>query len=215
MMRALALALLLATPAAAQDAATPAFAPGTYGDPFDDTGLFQGCIADAGVTVCTITSRLANLVARSDTSPAAPFAALQGLPADTPVAVTGDITAMGDVSADIVLSTVETGEPDPYAATLAALQGAWVSLDDPAYALEFAGNEQIETYDGAVQGYYMTSLEAACPDGTGPGPVLFAVMMGGDSQAETWCYTILKADGTMLEMTLEGGNGSTLRFRRP
>lgn len=220
-MRVLLLALSLASPAAAQDAAlsaaaaVPAFAPGTHGDPFDDTGLAQGCADEGGVAVCIITSRGANLIARSDTSPAAPIAVLQSLPANTAVAVTGDITSYGDITAEIMLSTVETGESDPHAGTLAALQGTWVSADDPAFGVEFAGTEQIETYAGEVQGYYRISVEDECPDGPdGVGPVVYATMMGGDPATDSACHVILTADGAVLEMALAGGNGATLRLLR-
>lgn len=221
-MRALVLLLAFAAPALAQDAATlstaatPAFAPGTHGDPFDDTGLSQGCVDEGGVTVCTITSRGANLIARSDSSPAAPITVLQSLPGNTAVALTGDITSYGDITAEIVLSTVETGEADPHAGTLSAMQGAWVSVDDPAFGLEFAGTEQIETHAGEVQGYYLVSIEDQCPGGPDRvGPVLYALLMGGDPETDATCHAILAADGAVLEMSLIGGTGGTLRFVRP
>jgi hypothetical protein len=216
-------ALLLTSPALAETspsqamldaAAAPFFDPGTFGDAFDDTGLTQGCADESGQMVCTITSRGANLIARSGETSDAVMAVLQALPLNTPVAVTGDITAMGDITAEIVLSTVMMAPADLYADLAAGMQGIWVSDDDAQSTFEIVGTQQVETYAGEAQASYLLTFAAECPDGPdGVGPVMVAQMMGGDP-ADMSCYYIVKQDGDTLEMSLIGGNGSTLHYSR-
>jgi hypothetical protein len=229
MIRPLTLALLVPMAAAAQDpamidaAAAPFFAPGTYGDPFADTGLSQGCQPDGGGVVCTITSRGVNLIARSANSAEAAISLLQVLPVNTAVAFTGDITSMGDITAEFALSSIQIGDADPYADVLAMLQGDWVSVDDPAYTMVIDGTQQIESYGDEVQGAYLISLQDQCPevggnDPDGPdgtGPVLLAELMGGDPMTDIYCYALLTTTAADLQMSLIGGNGSTLAFARP
>ncbi len=214
---------LLASPVWAQDAPTqamldaaaaPFFDLGTYGDAFDDTGLTQGCADESGQMVCTITSRGANLIARSGETPDTVMAVLQALPLNTAVAVTGDITSMGDITAEIVLSTVTMAPADTYADLAAGMQGMWVSDDDAQSTFEIVGTQQVETYAGEVQASYLLTFAAECPDGPdGVGPVMVAQMMGGDP-VDMSCYYIVKQDGDALEMSLIGGNGSTLLYSR-
>jgi hypothetical protein len=204
-------------------AAVPFFEPGTFGEPFADTGLAQGCLAEGAALVCTITSRGVNLIVQGDLSGADALALLQDLPVNTPVAFSGDILGLGDITAEFALSTLEIGDPDPYAQLRADLQGDWVSVDDPDYALTFDGTQRIDSYGGEVQGVYLTSLQDQCPevggrDPDGPdgtGPVLLAELMGGDPMTDLYCYAVLAADGLALEMSLIGGNGTTLSFVRP
>jgi hypothetical protein len=195
-------------------AAEPFFDAGSLGDAFDDTGLTQGCADEGGQLVCTITSRGANLMARAGESSDAVMAMLQALPMNTAVAVTGDITSMGDITAEIVLSTVTMAPADPYAALAANMQGLWVSDDDAQSTFEIVGTQQVETYGGEVQGSYLLTFAAQCPDGPdGVGPVMVAQAMGDDPSAMA-CYAIVRQDGDTLEMSLIGGNGSTLHYTR-
>jgi hypothetical protein len=214
---------LLSSPAMAQDgpsqhmldaAAQPFFDAGSLGDAFDDTGLTQGCADEGGQMVCTITSRGANLLARAGESSDAVMAVLQALPMNTAVAVTGDITSMGDITAEIVLSTVTMAPTDPYADLAAGMQGMWVSDDDAQSSFEIVGTQQVETYGGEVQGSYLLTFAAQCPDGPdGVGPVMVAQAMGDDPSAMA-CYAIVSQNGDALEMSLIGGNGSTLHYTR-
>ncbi|MGL4311033.1 MAG: hypothetical protein ACRCSU_11150 [Paracoccaceae bacterium] len=214
------LALILTSPAWAQDgpdleaAAVPFFAPGTYGEAFDDTGLTQGCADEGGQMVCTVTSRGANLIARAGETPDAVMAVLMALPLNTAVNVSGDITSMGDITAEIVLSTVRLAEADPYATLAADMQGMWVSDDDAQAAFEVVGTQMVDSYAGEVQASSLLTFAAECPDGlAGVGPVMIAQVMG-DDPGEMACYAIVSLADGALEMSLMGGTGNTLSYTR-
>jgi hypothetical protein len=214
---------LLASPVWAQDgptqamldaAAAPFFDAGTYGDAFADNGLTQGCADESGQIVCTITARGANLIARSGETSDAVMAVLQALPLNTAVAVTGDITSMGDITAEIVLSSVTMAEADPFAALAADMQGVWVSDDDAQAGFEVIGTQMVDSYAGEVQGSSLLTFAGQCPDGPeGVGPVMIAQVMGGDP-ADMACYAIVSLEGGRLDMSLMGGTGTTLRYTR-
>jgi hypothetical protein len=218
-----AIALMLTSPARAQDApsqdmldaaAEPFFEAGTYGDAFDDTGLTQGCADEGGQMVCTITSRGANLMARSGETSDAVMAVLMALPLNTAVAVTGDITSMGDITAEIVLSTVAMAEADPFTTLAADMQGVWVSDEDADSAFEIIGTQMVDSYAGEVQASSLLTFQAQCPDGPeGVGPVMIAQVMGGDP-ADMACYFIVSLADGALEMSLMGGAGKTLAYSR-
>jgi hypothetical protein len=195
-------------------AAQPFFDAGTYGDPFDDTGLTQGCADEGGQMVCIITSRGANLMARQGESSDAVMDVLLSLPLNTAVAVTGDITSMGDITAEIVLSTVTMAPSDPYADLAAGMQGMWVSNDDADSVFEVVGTQMVDSYAGEVQTSALLTFAAQCPDGPpGVGPVMIAQVMGDDPAAMGCYYIVSLADGA-LEMSLMGGAGNTLAYTR-
>jgi hypothetical protein len=195
-------------------AAVPSFAPGTYGDAFDDTALTQGCADEGGQMVCTITTRGARLLARRGETPDAVMDVLMALPLNTAVDVSGDITSMGDITAEIVLSRVTLAEADPYATLAADMQGMWVSDDDAASRFEVVGTQMVDSYAGEVQASSLLTFAAECPEGpAGVGPVMIAQVMG-DDPGEMACYAIVRLDGSALEMSLMGGAGGTLRYTR-
>ena len=219
----IALALMLTSPARAQEApsqdmldaaAQPFFDAGTYGDAFDDTGLTQGCANEGGQMVCTITSRGANLIARSGESSDAVMAVLMALPLNTAVAVTGDITSMGDITAEIVLSTVTMAAADPFATLAADIQGLWVSDDDAQSGFEIVGTQMVDSYAGEVQASSLLTFAAQCPEGPEDvGPVMIAQVMGDDPSIMA-CYYIVSLEGAALQMSLMGGAGNTLSYTR-
>ena len=193
-------------------AAETYFDAGSLGDAFEDTGLTQGCVDEGGQIVCTITSRGANLMARAGDSSDAVMAVLQALPLNTPVAFAGDITAMGDITAEIVLSTVMLASADPYIDLAAGMQGMWVSDDDAQSTFEIVGTQQVESYGAEVQASYLLTFAPACPDGPDDiGPVMVAQMMSGDP-ADMACYYIISLQDGELKMSLIGGTGNTLRY---
>ena len=213
--------MMMSSPLLAQDqamldaAGVPFFAAGSYGDAFADTGLTQGCADEGGQIVCTITSRGANLIARSGESSDAVMAVLGALPLNTAVDVTGDISAMGDITAEIVLSTVTLAAPDAFAALAEGMQGMWVSDDDAQSAFEVIGTQMVDSYAGEVQASSLLTFADQCPEGPGGvGPVMIAQVMGGDP-ADMACYVIVSLADAALEMSLMGGAGNTLAYTRP
>jgi hypothetical protein len=215
--------MMLMTPAMAQDgpspdmldaAAVPFFAAGSYGDPFDDVGSVQGCADESGQIVCTVTSRGANLMARSGETSDTVMAVLMALPLNTAVAVTGDITAMGDITAEIVLSSIRLAPADPFADLAAGMQGMWVSDDDAQSAFEIIGSQMVDIYAGEVQASSLVTFVAECPAGpAGEGPVMIAQVMG-DDPADMSCFAIISLSDGAVEMSLLGGAGNTLSYTR-
>jgi hypothetical protein len=212
--------VMMTSPLQAQDqamldaAAVPFFDAGSYGDAFHDTGLTQGCADEGGQMVCTITSRGANLIARAGESSDAVMAVLAALPLNTAVDVAGDITSMGDITAEIVLSSVTLAAADPYATLAAEMQGMWVSNDDAASTFEVVGTQMVDIYAGEVQSSALLTFAAQCPEGPeGVGPVMIAQVMG-DDPAAMGCYYIASLAEGALEMSLMGGAGNTLTYTR-
>lgn len=195
-------------------AMTPAFAPGTHGEPFTVAALLQGCSAEGDTTSCAFYAEGWLWIASDDgISNADALADLSGLWVNAPVIVTGDMVSMGDITVEAALSKVEPGEPDQWAGLREAAQGDWISADDPRAALRIEGSEQTDLYDGEVMSVSVMTFADACPGGDPIGPVFFTRMMGADPE-DLFCYAVVDIAPDRMELSYVG-RGNTLVWLRP
>lgn len=97
------------------------------------------------------------------------------------------------------------------AATAKKLNGRWVSEQDPQSELRIEKGLYTEVYNGEVMGSFPYKYFAKCPKDCVPvAPTPCLKVIGQDEL----CYTLVKVEGNRLELSLIGGNGSTLAFRR-
>ena len=206
-MQIIAIAALFASPALAFD-------PGTYGEPFEVTGLMQGCGASEELNGCSFYAEGARwMVARGAGTDDAVLDAMAALPVNAPVVVTGDMISMGDITVEAAVSTVTPGTPDAYAALRDAMQGDWVSQDDASSALKITGSEQQEIYAGEALSLSVVTFAEACPEGEPMGTVFYTHEMGADP-ADFYCYAVVDLTPERMELSYFG-RGNTLVYIRP
>jgi uncharacterized membrane protein len=202
-------------PAALPDAArTPTFAQGTLGEPFSVTALLQGCGQTEEFSGCTFYAEGWRWMAAegAGSNPDA-LAAMAALPVNTPLFVTGDLIFYGDITVEAAVSNVELDSPDPYADLRATLQGAWVSMDDPASSFILNGSELTDLYQGEEMARMMITLSDACPDGEPIGPVIVQRIFGEEPDSAI-CLAIVEATAGQLTLSYVG-RGNTLVYTRP
>lgn len=209
----LALCLLVAGAAFAQTADVAAFEPGSHGEPFAVQGVMQGC-AEAEIDGCMFYAEGARwAVTRGAGGNDAAIDAMATLPVNAPVFVTGDMVSMGDITVDAMVSKLEPGTPDAYAAFRDAMQGDWVSADDPQSMLSVAGSEETEVYGGERLITSVVSFADACPGGEPIGTVIFKQEMGGDPM-NLPCFAVIDLTADRMELSYVG-RGNTLTYLRP
>lgn len=193
-------------------AAIPSFERGQAGEPFFVNAILQGCGPTEGGDGCTFYAEGARWIAyRAGASNPAALEAMAALPQGTPLIVSGDLLFFGDITAEAAIAALEPGE-DAYAAERAAIQGVWVSADDPQSVIEIAGSEQTDRYDGEVMRVSVMTLSETCGGAEG-GVYLGLHQMGGDP-ADQQCYALLSVDGGRMELSYVG-RGNTLVYVRP
>jgi uncharacterized membrane protein len=196
-------------------AAGPAFEPGQLGEPFAQSALMQGCDTSDTGFACTLYAEGWRYVARPNPpTPQEIMTVLSSLPPNTPVILTGEIVQQGDISAEVNLSRIEPGPADPKASLRAALQGDWVSVDDPQSKMHIVGSEMTDIYGQEVLGTSVVTIGPACPDGTVvQGDALTLTMMGhGDEEPICWAIEEVTADSLTATYM---GRGNTLAYHRP
>ena len=199
---------------AADAASEAAFAPGTHGDPFTVAALMQGCSAEGEGVGCTFYAEGWRWIVADDgvSNPAA-LAEMAALPVNAPLVVTGDMMGMGDITVEAAVSKIEPGEPDPWADLRDAMQGEWLSEDDPKAALRIEGSEQTDLYDGEAMSVSVMTFADTCPDGAPIGPVVLTQVMG--AAPDDWaCLAVVGVTPDRMELSLVG-RGNTLVYRRP
>lgn len=193
-------------------AAIPSFVQGQMGEPFTVTGIVQGCGPTEGGDGCTFHAEGARWIAyNAGASNPAALAVLAAMPVGAPVLVTGDMIFFGDISVEAAVASLQPGD-DPSAGTRSAMQGAWVSADDPQSRLESVGSEQTDIYGGEVLGVSVLTLADGCDEAEGG--VMLRVQQMGSDPGDMQCFEVLVADGTRLELS-HIGRGNTLTYRRP
>jgi uncharacterized membrane protein len=207
-------------PAPSQDAsglmaaaAIPSFERGLMGEPFYVSAILQGCgPTEVGGTGCTFYAEGARWIADAagQSNPAA-MRAMAALPQGTALFISGDLIFFGDITAEAAIASIEPGQ-DPYAADRAAMQGAWVSADDPQARIEIAGSEQTDIYGSELLGVSVMTLSDAC--GGAKGGVLLSVQQMGGDPADQLCYEVLSVTDSRMEL-LYLGRGSALVYVRP
>lgn len=189
------------------------FSTGNTGDPFSVTALMQGCGSDEEFTGCIFYAEGWRWTVAQDAAnnPAA-MEVMAALPINTAIFVTGDLIFYGDITTEAVVAQIELAPPDDFARVRDALQGSWVSQDDPATGFSLNGSEEQETYDGEVIGESLVTFADRCPDGEPAGTVLIKRGFGSDP-ADTLCLALLKVTANRVELS-NVGRGNTLVYLR-
>lgn len=91
------------------------------------------------------------------------------------------------------------------------LEGDWRSTEDAKSELTIGEGLYVERYDGEKTGSYPYQYFSNCPalcDPAGSFPCI--AIIGQDAV----CYAVVKADGKILEISMVGGRGNTLSFKK-
>lgn len=97
----------------------------------------------------------------------------------------------------------------------AAMKGRWVSESDPKEEVVFAPDSYTTYYDGRQVIQEDLTLHAACPEVCSVGNSGYdgpCFIVSGEFDAT--CYALVRADRSVLEISLLGGTGETLRYLR-
>lgn len=200
-------------PSAAPGAATAAFAPGTHGEPFTVNALNQGCeTRDEGSFCFFYAEGYRWAITQGGPSNPAAMEVLAQSSINTPFVVSGDIISYGDITADAVVSTIAPDSPDAWASLRDAMQGSWVSTDDPNSVIDIYGSERTSVYAGETLDVAVMTWADACPDQEPFGPVVYARMMGSDPM-DVQCYAIIDVTEDRMELSYVG-RGNTLAYTR-
>ena len=175
---------------------------GVHGEPFTDRLIFQGCDVHDGFEACTfIANGWKYFAGYDDPTPRAFLARLEALPINTPMQVTGDLTGFGDSTAQLAVSEIEVLGPDAHSGLRAAMQGNWVSADDPNETLYIQGAELHSYYKAGYLDTMYLDVKADCPDSAGAGPVLIQTSA---QHRDSYCYLIDNLAGGWMDLILMG-----------
>lgn len=193
-------------------AAIPSFERGMTGEPFLVNAVLQGCGPTEGGEGCTFYAEGARWIA-SAAGPSNPAAleAMAALPVGAALTVSGDMIFFGDITVEAAIAALEPGE-DAYAAERAAMQGSWVSADDPQSRIEIAGSEQTDSYGDELLRVSVLTLSDVCDEAQGG--VLMGLQEMGADPADVQCYAVLSVGKDRMELSYLP-RGNTLTFIRP
>lgn len=192
----------------------PGFTPGQAGEPFAQSALMQGCgPSEAGEACLLYAEGWRYLLRQGGVTPPEIYATLSGLAPNTPVQITGEIVSQGDVTAEVNLSRIEPGPADPYAAQRAALQGAWVSADDPQALMMILGSEMTDVYGTETLAESIVTLGDSCADGTGAGGTVLTVADPSRSDDPPLCLALDSVTEDRLTL-INLPRGNLLTYRR-
>ncbi|MCR9126722.1 MAG: DUF1036 domain-containing protein [Rhodobacteraceae bacterium] len=200
----------------AQDDAAPApdprpAPPGAFGPTESFDAVYQECLTRQGAAYCAFHADGAKFyVYEDDRTPPALLDQLETLTPGAAITVTGDMVEVFDTSVEFVLHSLAARAPTPGERMLAALQGGWYAVDDPAAQITFLGAERADSHDGADMGTAFVQVGPQCNGFSGGGPYLAARTA---ETGETDCYAIDRlGDRDMTLIYLPRGN--ILDYRR-
>lgn len=192
-----------------------AFEPGSLGDAYRDLGYVQGCTDDGELPGCTIVAGGSQFVV-PDEGPTPPdvMDRLRGTPKLAWIEFRGDILNVYDSYAELALGAFDAApEADPFGDLVMAVQGAWVSVDDPKAAVSVDGMIWTESHDGAEVAQSVISFGDTCADGTTGGRILELFEIGS-SEPISFCYSVIGVDAGRMELVYTA-RGNALVYGRP
>jgi hypothetical protein len=89
--------------------------------------------------------------------------------------------------------------------------GTWVSTSDAKSQLKIADGQYIDIYNSKVVNRNPYSYHKVCPEDCGPIAQVPCIKVTGQDDV---CYTVVKTDGKILELSMIGGTGKSLLFKR-
>lgn len=196
-------------PASQPASAMPA--RGTYGEPYSNMATFQGCDFRDSPGFCSFYADGTRLIAYDDgRSNREALARLNKMLPGAPISVSGDLVAIHDVTAELVLYEADGRMPNDNDRMLDRLQGYWYAVSDPADQFNILGSERIGYRDGSYSGTETLAVQNRCDRFEGEGPYLYA---RDHETGDSFCYQIFHVDSLNLHlMYLPRGN--ILEYRR-
>ena len=193
-----------------------ALSPATA-DTLSDRGYAVGCDAEGAPLFCyVVASGMVFEVAQDGGTPPAIFDTLLGFPDVTAVAFTGRMGDPGDVTAPLVIDTLDLRPDDPHEGNLRALQGLWKPRDEGSpFHIEIAGLDWLEFEMDELRDAFLIAPGHACGDATlqGGGTVL-ALYRYGDDPAQDACWQVDFVDATRLDLRDASGDRGSVTFDR-
>jgi len=187
--------------------------PGRSGEPFEVTGLFQGCELEDGQAYCGFHADGLKLRAYySGATPDELLYALEEMDMNMPVLLRGDQVEAKRLHASVVLRSVEPRPAsDRHADLRAMLQGEWALANDRRSEVTIRGSEIYVRYDSQFRQTRFMKLAERCEGLRGAGPVMIQTSL---RDRRPKCYRVVSASADALALEPVGG-GSQIRFRRP
>ena len=203
----LALFLCLAT-------TTSAHAQDAVQEPFSDTGYLQSCTSDGEMPGCMVVGfGIRYIAATAGATDPDLMAQLQALPPNSRVDIAGDIISLGDITAEVVLTSVTAAPNAKLDALLAGLQGDWQQA--AGQGIQIAGLEWTNIADGQPVDSYLMGLGQPCSEGQPQDkPSVALILMGGDPMDGALCYVIDKIDEKSLTLAAVP-SGTITTLQRP
>jgi hypothetical protein len=168
----------------------------------EGTAPFNGGVATITTTEyggkCTITLTFADdqIVAKTLAGDDATCGFGHNITADGTYKMVDDLDPFRAEGGDEVPSTIE---------------GNWQSTEDAKSEVKIEGGQYIDIYDGKEVANSAFSYHKVCPEDCGPAGKEPCIRTIGQ---DAMCYTVIFADGKTLQLSLIGGRGNTLSFKR-
>ena len=186
--------------------------PGTYGDSYAGNAIFQECASEGDAEFCAFHSEGTKYFVYDDgRTPPQLFQLLRGMLPGTPITFDGDLEAIYDMTADVVLRRVTPRDWTAADSLLDRMQGGWYSEEDPNSQITILGAEQENVYDGDVVGRDYMWIGDWCGEYSGAGPYLSLRTEG--MADDVLCYGIEKVDQLQMEL-IYLPRGNFLVYRR-
>ncbi len=175
---------------------------------FEGTGWLVTC----GEEGCFLNAAGFDLFAAADGSPA--YMDLTRIEPLSAIALTGDISNMGDSTADITVERVERVD-NINEDNLRAIQGVWKPIGEEAhFHVAIAGLTWMEMEMDAVLTSSMMVLGPACADGVEPGGTAISLYREGDDPDADACWQLEYVDEQTLVLRDISGETGQVEFER-
>lgn len=184
----------------------PAFA-----EPITERGYVVGCSDKA----CSIVAAGFKLTAAKKGTDPEVWDFLTGLEPITAVSFEGELGAMGDITAPVKVTYIETQPDDAYQDTLRYVQGDWKPMgDETQFFIRIKGLEWQEVLDGEVIARFLIDAGATCSSGVAPGGIAINLNpMGGDPSTAP-CWQLEYATDTQMDLRDFSGDVGVISYLR-
>lgn len=179
--------------------------PGSSGPSFELSGVWEGCSVTVSEFECRFHAMFTRFTIYDDEAhPPGYIDALTQIPGGTEVSVIGDVLQDDGFEVVAVLSEVRAHAQSPFMGLYHAVQGIWVSEEDPGYHLWINGSEITAMQSGRTEGVSYFALGLGCGEEASEIPSLTAVATetGEEICAEFDSLTddrlVLVADGVSM-----------------
>lgn len=190
-----------------------AAAPGlALAEPISAKGYTAGC----GEEGCFIASGGYLLFASSAVSDPDLLAGLAELPLISAVAFDGDMTNVGDSTADLALTAVSRIEDDLYEGNLQAMQGEWtVPGAGTPFIVNVSGMVWQEIVQDEVVATFALSVGEECANGVVPGGMAIVLYKLGDDPDADACWQVEYVDEATMVLRDFFGDLGQIEWVRP